>query len=184
MVRSPSRTPLVEFRLRLESFTTSPSRPTAVGWPLSWAFVPYSTYGSEGPLLAGVPPPATVRLQGLATLLTAYAPRSLAGFVSHRQRSWDSLFGAFSSARGTQAFPPAWTHLPFLSRLLPPPKRRAGLASRGSWALTLTRVPGDRRGFMASTTGCSLELSPFRVSRREPWRRFRSTSSHALRPTV
>jgi len=43
---------------------------------------------------------ATVRLQGLVTLLTAYALRSRAGFISHRQRSWDSPFGAFSSPKG------------------------------------------------------------------------------------
>jgi len=44
-------------------------------------------------------PPATFRLQGLATLLTAYALRFRAGFVSHRQRSWDSPFGAFASGK-------------------------------------------------------------------------------------
>ena len=44
-------------------------------------------------------PPATFRLQGLVTLLTAYALRSRAGFLSHRQRSWDSPFGAFSSQK-------------------------------------------------------------------------------------
>jgi len=44
--------------------------------------------------------PATFRLQGLATLLTAYSLRTRAGFVSHRQRSWDSPFGAFSSREG------------------------------------------------------------------------------------
>jgi len=46
--------------------------------------------------------PATVRLQGLATLLTACALRSRAGFVSRRRRSWDSPFGAFSSPEGTR----------------------------------------------------------------------------------
>jgi hypothetical protein len=40
--------------------------------------------------------PATFRLQGLVTLLAAYALRALAGSVSTRQRSWDSPFGAFS----------------------------------------------------------------------------------------
>ena len=44
-------------------------------------------------------PPATFRLQGLVTLLTAYALRSRAGFLSHRQRSWDLPFGAFSSQK-------------------------------------------------------------------------------------
>jgi len=44
-------------------------------------------------------PPATFRLQGLATLLTVCALRSRAGSVSHRQRSWDSPFGAFASGK-------------------------------------------------------------------------------------
>jgi hypothetical protein len=44
-------------------------------------------------------PPATFRLQGLVTLLTGYALRFRAGFLSHRQRSWDSAFGAFSSRK-------------------------------------------------------------------------------------
>jgi hypothetical protein len=38
-------------------------------------------------------PPTTFRLQGLATLLAGSSLRSRAGFVSHRQRSWDSPFG-------------------------------------------------------------------------------------------
>jgi hypothetical protein len=36
-----------------------------------------------------VPRPATVRLQGLVTLLTVFSPCRLAGLVSSRQRSWD-----------------------------------------------------------------------------------------------
>jgi hypothetical protein len=123
-----------------------------------------------------------VRLQGLVTLLAGYAPHSLVGFISHRQRSWDSLFEAFSSREVSKRFrldEPAYrfSHECYRRR-----SERAGLAGRGSRALTLTRVPGDRHGFMAPTTGCSLELHPFRVIPREPWRRFRSTSSHVLRP--
>lgn len=51
-------------------------------------------------------PPATVRLQGLVTLLTAFALLVRAGSVSHRQRSGDSPFEAFSSRTATAAFPP------------------------------------------------------------------------------
>ncbi len=47
---------------------------------------------------------ATVRPQGLATLSTAYALRALVGFVSRRQRSWDSPFGAFSTDRARACF--------------------------------------------------------------------------------
>jgi hypothetical protein len=39
--------------------------------------------------------PATFRLQGLVTLLAVSSLRNRAGFVSHRQRSWDSPFGGF-----------------------------------------------------------------------------------------
>lgn len=49
---------------------------------------------------------ATVRLQGLVTLMTAYALETRAGFVSHRQRSWDSPFGDFTSREGSQPFRP------------------------------------------------------------------------------
>ena len=37
--------------------------------------------------------------------MTVYASRSRAGFVSHRRRSWDSPFGAFSSRKESQPFP-------------------------------------------------------------------------------
>jgi hypothetical protein len=49
--------------------------------------------------------PATFHLQGLATLLAASSLRIRAGFVSHRQRSWDSPFGAFPSRKVPEAFP-------------------------------------------------------------------------------
>jgi hypothetical protein len=56
--------------------------------------------------------PATFRLQGLATLLTAYSLESRAGFVSHRRRSWDSPFGGFPSRRISPDFRLEGTHLP------------------------------------------------------------------------
>jgi hypothetical protein len=49
-------------------------------------------------------PPATFRLQGLVTLLTAYSLESRAGFISHRRRSWDSPFGGFLSREVSQPF--------------------------------------------------------------------------------
>jgi len=36
-----------------------------------------------------------------------------AGFVSHRQRSWDLPFGAFSSQKVSRPFPAGSTHIPF-----------------------------------------------------------------------
>jgi len=70
--------------------------------------------------------PAAFHLQGLATLLAVYALRSLAGFVSHRQRSWDSPFGAFSSRKVSGVFPPGRARIPFLLSVIPSPKRQAG----------------------------------------------------------
>jgi hypothetical protein len=49
--------------------------------------------------LSRAPTPATLRLQGLATLLTPCSPRVPAGLVSCRRRSWDSPFEAFPLSR-------------------------------------------------------------------------------------
>jgi hypothetical protein len=64
-------------------------------------------------------PPALFRLQGLITLLAACALRSRAGFFSHRRRSWDSPFGAFSSRKVPGLLRPGWAHLPFHPRVFP-----------------------------------------------------------------
>jgi len=100
----------------------------------------------EGPLHRGFCLPATFRLQGLATLLTACSLRSPAGSVSHRQRSWDSPFGAsplnrYPTVSGRK-------HPPTVSlALFPPPTSRgqAGPSDLGFWALSLSRVPHDSR---------------------------------------
>jgi len=124
--------------------------------------------------------PTTFRLQGLVTLLTAYSLRSRAGSFSHRQRSWDSPFGAFSSRKVSGALPPGRTHLPFLPSVLPPPKRWAGPTGRGSWVSALPRVPDDHRAFDPATAGCSLGFRPSRVVLRKLTPGFRPISSHAL----
>jgi hypothetical protein len=67
--------------------------------------LPYSTCGIEG-LLRKACQPIAVRPQGLVTLSTLCSLRRLAGFVSHRQRSWDSPFEAFSSRKASGGFPP------------------------------------------------------------------------------
>jgi len=112
--------------------------------------------------------------------LTAYSLQSRAGFVSHRQRSWDSPFGAFSSRKVPGALPPGRTHLPFLLSVLPPPKQWAGPTGRGSWASVLPRVPGDLRAFDPAIAGCSLGFRPSRVFLRRLTPGFRPVSSHAL----
>jgi hypothetical protein len=117
--------------------------------------------------------PATFRLQGLATLLTAYSLRYRAGFLSHRQRSWDSPFGAFSSRKVSRPFPTGRTHLPFRLPVYPHTQGAgAGSTSRGSWALTLPRVPGDRHVFSTPTAGCSRGLPPSRAAGRSLGRDF------------
>jgi hypothetical protein len=57
-------------------------------------------------------PPASFRLQGLVTLLAVCALRGLAGFISHRQRSWDSPFGGFASQKVSDLLPAGTTHIP------------------------------------------------------------------------
>jgi hypothetical protein len=64
-------------------------------------------------------------------------------------------------SEGTRAFPPTSTHIPFHLTVLPPPERRAGPPSRGSWASTLPRVPRARRVINAPTAGYSLGVLPF-----------------------
>jgi len=181
--QSPKSNPLVELGLRLESPATAPSRSTTVIRLLSWTSAPFSTFRIEGPLHAGFCLPATFRLQGLATLLTAFSLRSLAGFVSHRQRSWDSPFGAFSSRKVSRRFrlkAPTYRFSRDCAR------RRSGMpASRAavSGLLPLRESLAGRHEFNVPSAGCSLGLRPSRVIRRAPWPGFRPASSHALSTT-
>jgi len=48
-------------------------------------------------------------------------------------------------SQGTESFPIRCTHLPFPLSLLPQPKLRAGPTGRGSWVLTLARIPGGTK---------------------------------------
>jgi hypothetical protein len=50
----------------------------------------------EFPILPALPP------AGFSTLLTVLSRRNRAGYFSHRQRSWDSPFGAFPSRDGAR----------------------------------------------------------------------------------
>jgi hypothetical protein len=124
--------------------------------------------------------PASFRPQGLVTLSTVSSLRSRAGFLSHRQRSWDSPFGAFSFREAVGTFPHRRSHLPFLPQVEPPTEaegrpcgpRFLGFSSRKSLA--------TERGFSTSTAGGSPGFGPSRVRFRQPWPGFRPTSSHAL----
>jgi len=117
----------------VESYPAEPSRPATASPHLSWASAPYSTFRNRGSTFHGLCLPASFRLQGLATLLTAYSPRSRAGFVSHRQRSWDSPFGAFSSRKVSSPFPGGRPHLLFRLTVYPAPRCGAGSTGRSSW---------------------------------------------------
>jgi hypothetical protein len=117
-------------------------RPQPIGTSHGLWF-PTALEGSEIHFSRAVPASATVRLQGLVTLWAVYALRARAGFVSHRRRSWDSPYGAFSSREVSRSFPSGRTHVPFNPSLFPPPKRWAGPTGRGFWAFTLPRVPGS-----------------------------------------
>jgi hypothetical protein len=100
--------------------------------------------------------------------LTAYSLRSPAGFLSHRQRSWDSPFGAYPSRKVSRALPPGWPHLPFRSSVIPMPKHWAGPTGCGFWGSTLPGVLSERRRFSSPLGGCSLGSSPFQGSHHRP----------------
>jgi hypothetical protein len=152
-------------------------RPTNTSHGLS---LPSAHQGSEVHS-RGFASPATFRPQGLVTLSAAYSLRARAGFVSHRQRSWDSPFGAFPSRKVSATSPGGRTHLPFSLPVLPPPKRWAGPTGADFWALTLPRVPGGQTGINSPTAGCSLGFCPSRANQQKPGPDSRPRSSHALR---
>jgi hypothetical protein len=124
--------------------------------------------------------PATFRLQGLVTLLTVCSLESRAGFVSHRQRSWDSPFGGFASRKVSATFPPGRTHLSlaraFTSTEVPSRPREPRFLGPH-----LPGAPCDRRRFRPPTTGSSLGFCPSRAIPRRPWPGLLPASSHALR---
>jgi len=139
----PTR-PLCEFRLRLEPYPAKPSRPPQRGQLLSWALLPYSTRGFEGPLLAGSAHP-------LRSALGVWPPpRRLTPF-----EPLPVLFhtGGAPGITPSELSPPTrYTgvstrmHPPTVSLSGNPPRRRrwAGPLSRGSWVLTLARIPRGR----------------------------------------
>jgi hypothetical protein len=157
-----------------ECYPTKSSRQASARQHLSWASVSLQHIRNRGSTSRRPYPPASVRLQGLATLLTVYAPRIRAGFVSHRQRSWDSPFGAS---------PPAW--YPRITARMPPPT--VGLRLRCRRNDSRTRKPrflgfDPRRGFhpgphvfSTPTDGRSLGFRPSRVRPRKPCRDFART---------
>jgi hypothetical protein len=160
-VKQPVR-PLFGFHLPPEFCPTSPSLPAATGKHLSWAFVPFSTRGFEGPPYAGLPtryvPPSGFG-HPLGGLLPSspcrlfFAPAALMGFTLR----------SFLLSEGIAAFPRRRTRIPLFPSVIPPPKRWAGPTGRGFRVLTLPRVPGSRTGVNSPTAGCSLGFHPLRA---------------------
>jgi hypothetical protein len=102
--------------------------------------------------------------------LAVSSRRGRADLFSCRQRSWDSPFGAFPSHEVPTAFAGGWTHLPFLSAVLPPPEGNGpAQLSRGFWALTLARVPGSETGISASYCWRLPWVSPAQGSLAAAW---------------
>jgi hypothetical protein len=97
--------PLSGFRFPPEFSLASPSRPCRRGRRyrlLSWASPPFSTSGERGSTARGFAAPATFRLQGLITLLAVSSPRTRAGLVSCRQRSWAFALRSVPLPKGIQ----------------------------------------------------------------------------------
>jgi hypothetical protein len=83
---------------------------------------PSAHASGEGPPVYGLCLPAAFRLQGLATLLTVCALRSLFGFVSSRQRSW-------GLSRPSECSPPARYQRPCRPAMNPRTVSRAAAPS-------------------------------------------------------
>jgi hypothetical protein len=129
--------------------------------------LPTALEGSEVHLTRGKPP-ATFRLQGLVTLLTVYSLESRAGFVSHRQRSWDSPFEGFPFREASAALSAVMNPPTVSPAVFPPPKRQTGPTGPGFWVLTSRKCLATARGFSPTTAGAFHGLSPSRASLRKP----------------
>ena len=125
--------------------------------------VPSAHVRIEGPLHYGLYVSASFRLQGLATLLTAYSLRFPAGFVSHRQRSWDSPLRSLTSRQVFKRFRLKEPTYRFTCRCSP--RRSVGPAQRapvpGFYPCRGLRPKND--GFSIAHAGSSLGVLPSRV---------------------
>jgi hypothetical protein len=125
--------------------------------------VPSAHVRIEGPPHRRLYVSATFRLQGLITLLTACSLRSLAGFVSHRQRSWDSPLRSLTSQQVFKRFRLKEPTYRFTCRCSP--RQGVGPAQRAP-------VPGfcpcrglrtNNDGVSIADAGSSLGVTPSRV---------------------
>jgi hypothetical protein len=127
--------------------------------------VPSAHVRIEDPPHRGLCVSATFRLQGLITLLTACSLRSLAGFLSHRQRSWDSPLRSFTSRQVSKRFRLKQPTYRFTCRCSP--RQGVGPAQRapvpGSCPCRGLRSNID--GFSIADDGSSLGVVPSRALR-------------------
>lgn len=145
--------PFYQFRTSLSSgsaFLQSLTRPTlaepAHGAPSSTTLLSFrSLQHSPASRIhsRGFATPASVRLQGLATLVTVCAPRNPAGLISCRRRSWDFSHPSKLSPPGRYPRP---LRLPVNLHAVSQPLLRQANPSAGPTdldfqALTLPRVP-------------------------------------------
>jgi len=171
--------PLVELHLPLEFYPATPTRPPRRPSPLM-GFCSLQHLRHPRSTCHEPSQPATFRLQGLVTLLTAFSLESRAGFVSHRQRSWDSPFGGFLSREVSAAFRLERTHLPFSPAVFPPPKRQTGPTGLGFWVHASRDCLATARGIKPTITGASPGFYPSRACLRKPWPRLLQAPSHVL----
>jgi len=142
---------------------------------------PFSTCRIRRSTSRGHSKPASFRLQGLVTLVTVCSRRNRASLISCWRRSWDSPFGAFSSAEVATRLRAVRTRLPFFPRAIhlrrsegPAPQA----AASGLWPSI--GVPCEVRAINTHNAGCSRGLFPFRAFGADPGRAS-PAASRALR---
>ena len=143
--------------------------------------VPTALEGSKVrfPRAFACPPRSAFRVWLPSWRFTPFVTR--AGFISHRQRSWDLPFGAFSTRKVPDRFPDRMDpHTVYPAVDSECRSTQAGSASRGFWALTLARVPGDPHVFSMPSAMLPW-VFPSQGYSQKPGSGFRPTSSHALR---
>jgi hypothetical protein len=142
------------FHLPLEYYPATPTQPPQRSGPLM-GFDSLQHLRHPRSTHRGLSLPATFRLQGLITLLTAYSLDCRAGFVSHRRRSWDSPFGGFPFQMVSTAFRPRTNPHTVSPAVFPPPKRQTGPKDLGFWVLTTRKCLAAARRFKPATTSAS-----------------------------
>jgi hypothetical protein len=114
--------------------------------------------------------------------LTAYSLESRAGFVSHRQRSWDSPFGGFPSREVLPAFRPEGNpHTVTPGSISATRRCQTGLTGPGSWVYTSRECLATTRSFSPVTAGASHGVCPSRVCHESLKPGLLRASSHTLR---